>query len=175
MVDEPVAETVAQRPVPAKMPVELRIGLIAGIILVIISFYIIAQNHRMAARMSATLNAIPSKTSMVGAIRTIPAPAAGIKGSARPEQGVGGNDESASLLSPSKFTAVLSSPKNCSILVNNTPYGVLEGGKTMKIYLDPGDYTIVAAGIGNRPAHYTQRLVVQERNLNHWHKFRIKL
>ncbi|HVU99522.1 MAG TPA: protein kinase [Puia sp.] len=74
-----------------------------------------------------------------------------------------------------KYVLLLTTPATCSININNVPYGVLESGKTMKVYLSPGNYIIQATNTSNPSAVYTGRLVVQEENLNQVGKYTIPL
>jgi len=74
-----------------------------------------------------------------------------------------------------KYVLLLTTPATCSININNVPYGVLESGKTMKVYLSPGNYIIQATNTSNPSAVYTGRLVVQEENLNQVGKYSIPL
>jgi serine/threonine protein kinase len=74
-----------------------------------------------------------------------------------------------------KYVLLLSTPTSCSININNAPYGVLESGKTMKVYLSPGNYIIQATSTSNSSAVYTGRLVVEENNLNQVGKYKIPL
>ncbi|HLZ87192.1 MAG TPA: hypothetical protein VKQ52_08130, partial [Puia sp.] len=77
--------------------------------------------------------------------------------------------------SSARYVLTLATARTCAIHINDIPYGVLEGGKTMRVYLVPGDYTIQASTIGNHPEVYTRRLVVTRQNLNHWRRFTIGL
>lgn len=74
-----------------------------------------------------------------------------------------------------KYVLLLSTPTTCTININNAPYGVLESGKTMKVYLSPGNYIIQATSSSDASAVYTGRLVVQEENLNQVGKYKIPL
>jgi hypothetical protein len=74
-----------------------------------------------------------------------------------------------------KYVLLLTTPTACSININNVPYGVLENGKTMKVYLSPGNYIIQATSTTNSSAVYTGRLVVLEENLNQVGKYTIPL
>jgi serine/threonine protein kinase len=74
-----------------------------------------------------------------------------------------------------KYVLLLTTPTACSININNVPYGVLENGKTMKVYLSPGNYIIQATSTSNASAVYTGRLVVLEENLNQVGKYTIPL
>ena len=74
-----------------------------------------------------------------------------------------------------KYVLLLTTPATCSININNVPYGVLESGKTMKVYLSPGNYIIQATSTSNPSAVYTGRLVVQDENLNQVGKYTIPL
>jgi serine/threonine protein kinase len=74
-----------------------------------------------------------------------------------------------------KYVLLLTTPATCSININNVPYGVLESGKTMKVYLSPGNYIIQATSTSNPSAVYTGRLVVLEENLNQVGKYTIPL
>ena len=74
-----------------------------------------------------------------------------------------------------KYVLLLTTPTTCSININDVPYGVLESGKTMKVYLSPGNYIIQATSTSNPSSVYTGRLLVQEENLNQVGKYTIPL
>jgi len=74
-----------------------------------------------------------------------------------------------------KYVLVLSTPTTCNVVINNAPYGVLESGKTMKVYLSVGNYIIQATSTSNASAVYTGRLIVEEENLNQVGKYTIPL
>ncbi len=76
---------------------------------------------------------------------------------------------------PKKYVLLLSTPQTCSVSLNGINYGLLETGKTMKVYLMPGNYVLQATGAGNSSASYTGKLVVQEENLNQVGEYRIPL
>jgi hypothetical protein len=76
---------------------------------------------------------------------------------------------------PEKYVLLLTTPTTCTININNTPYGELEPGKTMKVYLVPGNYIIQATSTADTSAVYTGRLVVEAANLNQVGKYQIPL
>jgi hypothetical protein len=47
-------------------------------------------------------------------------------------------------------------------VINDVPYGVLQGGRLMKVHLAPGTYRIIATGTGANPSIYTGKMVIQK-------------
>jgi len=94
---------------------------------------------------------------------------AGTTATAKPRETTAGGTEL------TKYVLLLTTPTTCSININDVPYGVLESGKTMKVYLAPGNYIIQATNTSNPSAVYTGRLLVQEENLNQVGKYTIPL
>jgi hypothetical protein len=157
------------------------IAVIAAAVVIFITTYIAMHNHRM----SEALQSLPAKADALNTTlppRVEPAkyvqPAAAAFATTDDDPVVSESptsDEHGPIWAPTKYVLLISSPKTCSIRINDTPYGVLGRGKTLKVYLTPGDYTITASGAGNPPRIATQQLTVTERNLNHWHKYKINL
>jgi serine/threonine protein kinase len=175
------------------------IALVASMVVVVVTTYIIMQNRRMAEALQPT----SPKTEMVSPEKTqhqaglVTNTAAHVptmdnatvadNSTGADKNGVTDNDAVTTddtydknnadepALAPTKYVVLLSTPKTCSIYINNTFYGVLNGGKTMKVFLAPGSYTIRAASTGKDAEVYSRTLKVRQANLNHWHKYKIQL
>jgi len=131
------------------------------------------KKERVAAETDETSGAgagtMGAEDSTAGLTGSNPAGTAGTTTTAKPKETNSGGTEL------TKYVLLLTTPATCSININNVPYGVLESGKTMKVYLSPGNYIIQATNTSNPSAVYTGRLVVQEENLNQVGKYTIPL
>jgi serine/threonine protein kinase len=175
------------------------IALVAAMTVVVVTTYIIIQNRRMAT----ALNPMPAKTEMIGTAKP-PARNDLVKNAAAQipvankmavtedvtvtdkekltddetittENAYDKNNEEESGPAPVRYVVYLSTPKTCSIHINDTSYGLLDGGKTMKVFLTPGSYTIRAASTGKDAEVYSRRLNVSQNDINHWRKYKIHL
>jgi hypothetical protein len=73
-----------------------------------------------------------------------------------------------------KYVLMLRTDKTCTVTINSMPYGTLESGKAMRVYLGVGTYIIQATGTaGGSP--YTGRLEVKPENLSQVGEYRIPL
>ncbi|GGB03684.1 protein kinase domain-containing protein [Puia dinghuensis] len=142
----------------------LRITVISATLLLAIGFYINSQNRRW----TEVLNLQPLKPDsphIALPMRTDPTVSAT-------------NGEKAATPGPvkavAKFVLLLSTPRTCAIHINDVPFGVLESGKKMRVYLDAGDYSIQATTIGSDPVKFSRRFVVRQQDLNHSNKYRIR-
>jgi len=179
--------------------VGLRIAVVAAAVLVAISFYIFMQNRRLKEVESTISAQQADSTSIVSGPAADKQPAAAgatTTTPARPDSakriGTSGGTVNATEkkphrerkeresvespgVAPAKYVLLLSTPTTCTITINNAPYGVLESGKTMKVYLAPGNYVIQATSTGGGSAAYTGRLVVTQENQNQVGKYKIPL
>ncbi len=75
----------------------------------------------------------------------------------------------------SKYVLMLTTSQTCSISINNIPYGTLNNGRTMKLYLVPGAYVINATSTAHKSKQYTGRLEVKQEMLDQVGEFKIQL
>jgi hypothetical protein len=177
-----------------RMSAGLHIAIVSATVLIVTTTYIIMQSRRL----SEALHSLPVTTEAVRAtppqpvrstgrtlMTTVPVRRAPVKVAAKVTAGdevltdekaeAGAPGESSPTWAPATYVLLLSTPRTCSIQINDTPYGTLEEGKTMKVYLGIGSYTIQATSAGDNPAVYIRQLVVRQKNLNHWRNFKISL
>jgi hypothetical protein len=158
----------------------MRIAVAAAVVVLFMTTYIIAQSHRLTNMLQALPPseemrhpAQPLRAGVAGEMGTDEGAAGeGVKGEAGPN---GADNASGGMVAAAKYMLRLETPTTCSIEINHTPYGVLEGGKSMRVFLSPGSYTIRASTVGSHPSTDSRQVVVNQRNLNHWHKYRIRL
>ncbi len=190
LMEEPT-QTVELSGTPKRWNTGLSIAIVAAAVLVFITSYIVVHSHRMTEALHSTnvtvVNPVkPQRADLVkNTVAKVPATNEGaavsdatVRTAVAPvteEEAYDENGEHVPALAPAKYVLLLTTPRTCSIHINDTPYGVLRGGKTMKVYLAPGIYTIEAAGTGNNHSISSRKLVVRQNNLNHWHKYRIRL
>jgi len=183
------AEAVSAPDLPVTMEVRRKkpawdqgrtIAMVAAAVVIFITTYVAMHNHRMTEALqslparSDALNTTPPQR-VQPAKYVQPAATAAMTNDDPVVSEAATDNEHGPIWAPTKYVLLISSPKTCSIRINDTPYGVLGRGKTLKVYLTPGDYTITASGPGNPPRITTRQLTVTERNINHWHKYRINL
>lgn len=74
-----------------------------------------------------------------------------------------------------KYILELTTTQTCTIKLNSMDIGILETGKTMKVYLKPGKYLLQATSTSNPSAVYTGNLQVDQENINEVGKLKIRL
>jgi hypothetical protein len=74
-----------------------------------------------------------------------------------------------------KYVLELTTSQTCTIKMNGVDIGTLETGKTMKVYLKPGKYLLLATSTSDPSAVYTGNLQVDQENINEVGKLKIRL
>jgi hypothetical protein len=74
-----------------------------------------------------------------------------------------------------KYVLRLSADESCTININGTPYGSLQSGQTMRVFLTPGVYIIEANGVANTSSVYRGKLEVSQGMLNQVGDYKITL
>jgi serine/threonine protein kinase len=74
-----------------------------------------------------------------------------------------------------KYVLRLSTAETCTININGTPYGSLQSGQTMRVFLNPGVYVIEATGVSNTSSVYRGKLEVTPAMLKQVGDYRITL
>lgn len=183
----------------------LGIAVAAVAVVLMISLYVYTQNRRLnqqlgsfsksaepahidthepaAMRPVAASTTPPARARRTNAVRAGGKAAGAAVGTEKDLYGESGEDgragtkekAEATAAAPAKYVLLLTTPRTCSIDINDASYGMLESGKTMKVYLVPGNYLLRAKSAGHGSTVFTQRLFVRRKNLNHWKRYRIPL
>jgi serine/threonine protein kinase len=74
-----------------------------------------------------------------------------------------------------KYVLRLSADESCTININGTPYGSLQSGQTMRVFLTPGVYIIEATAVANTSSVYRGKLEVNSGMLNQVGDYQITL
>jgi len=74
-----------------------------------------------------------------------------------------------------KYMVLLSVENTCTLKVNSMPYGEIQNGKPLRIYLTPGKYVLQFTSSSNNASTYTANIEVKPENLGHADKFKIPI
>ena len=74
-----------------------------------------------------------------------------------------------------KYILELTTTQTCNIKMNSMDIGILETGKTMKVYLKPGKYLLQATSTTDPSAVYTGNIQIDQDNINEVGKLKIRL
>ncbi len=74
-----------------------------------------------------------------------------------------------------KYILELTTTQTCNIKMNSMDIGILETGKTMKVYLKPGKYLLQATSTTDPSAVYSGNIQVDQDNINEVGKLKIRL
>ena len=84
-------------------------------------------------------------------------------------------DVSAPASGNQKYVLILTTTQSCMVKINQEDYGKLEVGKSLKVYLVPGNYVLQATSLTNSASVYNGNLEVSEKNRSQVGQYKIPL